>query len=153
VEHNPAVAAEWLILLSSLSAADENADTVNGDEKEGPIEQHLALLLLMEKNLKSVEVVNRLCCSTTIALPVDFLQSYITSCIAGCSDITDVYLQTRRVRLVCAFLLSLLRQPSAMISMKSYIVEIQTFCIEFARVKEASTLYRMLKSPTTEQLP
>lgn len=168
VEHNPSVAAEWLIILATQS--DDPYHRVNSENSavtsigstdvtavgEGPVGQHLVLLMMMEKNLKSIEVVNRLCSCSTISLPTVFLQSYITGCIESCSFISDVYLQTRRVRLICAFFMSLIRSPSTSTvrAMKSYNVEIQTFCIEFARVKEASTLYRMLKLPpsATESL-
>lgn len=154
VEHNPVVAAEWIVLLATLSDDAHHRDSSHRTDEnvgEGPIGQHLCLLLMMETNLKSVEVVSKICSHSEIVLPAVFLQTYITSCISGCSNIADVYLQTRRVRLICAFLLSLLRHPAAVETIQSSIVEIQTFCVEFARVKEASTLYRMLKSSTTER--
>lgn len=56
-----------------------------------------------------------------------------------------VYKQNRRVRLVCALLQSLVRNHIVG-SNEDVLMEVQTFCVEFARIKEASVLYRMLKA-------
>jgi hypothetical protein len=141
VEHNPLVANECLVRILQSAPEDEKND-------------YLSSLVGMDLSLHSMEVVNRLAVyraeavkghegdeATQGILHPEYIHLYIGSCIETCSNIQDKNKQNRLVRLVCIFIQSLLRNGI----LEEIYFEVHSFCVEFARIREANALFKTLK--------
>ena len=101
VEHNPLVAHECLLVILQSSP-----DPLKND--------YLSALVGMDMSLHTMEVVNRLAMHNVqgdqeAVLHPEYINLFISSCIASCENLQDRHAQNRLVRLVCVFIQSLLR--------------------------------------------
>jgi len=132
VDRNPSLALECLIRLAS----------------KHHINQYLTALVAMSMSFNSMDVVNRLIYS--IVPPPNFVQGYVIKCVRSCTLMkSDAEKQGQYVRRLCALLYQLIRGKK--FNVKPHFVELQAFCIEFAHVKEASTLHRLLKARDNDE--
>ncbi|KAI8829068.1 hypothetical protein BJ741DRAFT_669772 [Chytriomyces cf. hyalinus JEL632] len=129
VERNPNVAINVLKALLSLSAADE----------------FLNAMLGMSISIHCMDVVNKLASlmKPYNILGAEFMHLYIASICRKCDLSVDAENQARNVRLVCVFIQSLLR--NAVIAVEEFEVEMESFCIQYSRYKEASDLFQLLR--------
>lgn len=134
VEFNPMVTVEVLMIILQKEDIEE-------------IKKYLSQMTNIAVTLQSLEVVNRLV--TQVELPADFIPYYITRCTQTCENLEDRSQQGRLVRLVCVFLRALIN--NSLFDIKDMLIEVQAFCIEFSRIREAAGLFRLLKQMDNEK--
>ena len=130
VEHNPILAHDCLVRILEKKGGDNTTVELLSPN------DYLSALVTMDMSLHSMEVVNRL----APQLHPEFLHLFISNCIVSCENNPG----TRLIRLVCIFLQSLIRNN--LIPVKDVFYEVQAFCIEFSRIREAAALFKLLKS-------
>ena len=125
VENNPVVA---VVILQRLLLSNQSTKYFSS---------------LGKVTFHSMEVMSSLISGSDV--PKEITNMYIADCISHCQSVAlDKYLQNRLVRLLCVFFQKLVRTKHGQI--RDMVIEIQTFCIEFSRIKEAAALFRMLKA-------
>jgi len=132
VDKNPAITSD--IILHVHTVDQRLAD------------DYLSVLLQIDVTLHSMELVNRL--TSQCKLPSDFLRQYIHACLRTCQQMPDQYMRTRLVRLVCVFISSLLRNNivSGDVLGQGLLIELQSFALDYSKVKEATALYKLCKT-------
>eukprot|EP00985_Skeletonema_marinoi_P008841 scaffold4036_cov94-Skeletonema_marinoi.AAC.10 len=126
VENNPIIAIDCLLLI--LTCPEERIPTNDKNE-------YLSSLAGMDMSIHSMEVVNRLATHSTRAnnqvdveplLHPEYIHLYISTCISSCEG------------------MSLIR--NGIVTVEDLYVEVQSFCIEFSRIREAAALFQLLKN-------
>ncbi|KAF9924185.1 hypothetical protein FBU30_005803 [Linnemannia zychae] len=163
VDNNPTIAFNLLLYLIQLSSDMEGGDNVEGTSKlngtkpssnkggaknsvvaspePSIVDGYLDTMTRSKRlTLHSLEVVNRLTGATTLS--PRFLHEYIENAIRCCEQVEDKAGQARVVRMLCVFLQSLLRHGA--ITIAGYYHALQSFCVQFSRVKEVANLFQAL---------
>ncbi|KAF9104008.1 hypothetical protein BGX29_002584 [Mortierella sp. GBA35] len=163
VDNNPTIAFNLLLYLIQLSSDLEGGDggetgSKSNGAKSSPakgsaknstvaspepsmVDGYLDTMTRSKRlTLHSLEVVNRLTGATTLS--PRFLHGYIENAIRCCEQVEDKVGQARVVRMLCVFLQSLLR--NGVITIAGYYHALQSFCVQFSRVKEVANLFQSL---------
>ncbi|KAG0050478.1 hypothetical protein BGZ83_004719 [Gryganskiella cystojenkinii] len=158
VDNNPTVAFNLLLYLIQLSkelGMSGNETPANGGpgktgnknngstsySEPSMVDEYLDTMIHAKRlTLHSLEVVNRLTTATTVS--PRFLHGYIENAVRCCELVDDKVGQARVVRMLCVFLQSLLRNN--VITIPGYFHALQSFCVQFSRVKEVATLFQTL---------
>jgi len=142
IDRNPSIASDVMLMLLDPSRNNSSSSGFDSDSTAGSVfDDWLSVLLNIDVSLHTMEVVNRLVAGTT--LTPEFLRQYIIASLRTCQHTTDKYLQQRLVRLVCVFISSLLRNSVVNAEMlgDALLIELQSFALDFSKVKEATQLY------------
>ncbi|KAM3580769.1 CCR4-NOT transcription complex subunit 11 [Umbelopsis sp. WA50703] len=133
IEQNQAIAIEALNVLAETPEFSE----------------YLQTILTIEVTSSTMEVVHRLLIGNHRKhIPDEFMHIYLSNCIRSCEVIDDRSLQSRQVRLVSVFVQSLIRND--IINISDFLLEIQSFCIEFSRHRGATSLFQIVAEQTNK---
>lgn len=143
VENSPMIAGEVLLIFIKAAKTGQTYchERQTYSISKEMVNEYISRLHSMEMSVHSMEVINQL--SNKVELPPKFLSNYIRKSILSCENIKDVYVQNRLVRLLCVFIRYFILNNR--LNVQSICIELEAFCVQFARIREASTLYRMLR--------
>lgn len=130
VTHNPTIAIEFLLKMHEYNI--EN------------LPAHHSALANMDISLHSMEVVYKL--ATLRKLHSEYLHVFVMGLFSRCGSNSKKILGGREeklVRLVAIFLQNLIQND--IVHVEEF-VEIQSFCIEFSKVREVQMLFQLIKS-------
>lgn len=115
------------------------------------VPRFVSALQSAELSLNLLEVVNRLVRDDASRmhnlLPREFLHEFIDRIARQVELVQDRDIQVVKVRWVCVFISSLIRNSA--INLSDYLVQLQSFTVQFSRVKEANVLYQTLAANAT----
>ncbi|KAM3129926.1 hypothetical protein pb186bvf_017928 [Paramecium bursaria] len=114
------------------------------------IQDYFDLLVKNKINVNILEVVHKL--SQSIQLPQPFISFFVSKCLENCESKKDKDKNTqlqRQARIVSVFLKAIIK--SKILDPKSLFAEIQAFCIEYSKISEAQTLFKMIRDQVEEK--
>ncbi|CAG8765282.1 37495_t:CDS:2 [Gigaspora margarita] len=138
IENNSRVAIKVLLQLKSSPQIDQYLETLL--TIDDPERSQQSSMEPVNRMRSSMEVVNNLLLS--FPLTPEFLHSYLSNCVRACEGCQNRGIQERQVRLICVFLQSLIHKN--IIDVSRFFIEIQAFCLQFSRNREAASLFRFL---------
>ena len=128
-----------------------------------PTSPYLMHFLKSDVTFKTLEIICAIFSKSP--LPKDFLSQYVCYCTDSCLKTKEspiqvidsilclfvseflivlLYFQTRLARLICTFIQAIIRKnPSAL---NPVVVEIQSFCLSYPNLKEATAVYSSVKA-------
>ena len=133
VEHNPTMAIELLMKLA------------DNDESASAAAVYHSALVNMDITIHTMEVVYKL--ATNHQLNSEYLHVFVLGLFERCAK-TEGGHDRKLVRLVSVFLQNLIQ--NAIVNVEDF-VEVQAFCIENSRVREANTLFKLLKEKSSRR--
>ncbi|KAG0053151.1 hypothetical protein BGZ89_003004 [Linnemannia elongata] len=122
VDNNPTIAFNLLFYLIQLSSELEGGDSAEAAQKSNGVKSSSA-----KGSAKN----------NMVASPEPSMNA-----IRCCEQVEDKVGQARVVRMLCVFLQSLLRSEA--ITIPGYYHALQSFCVQFSRVKEVANLFQAL---------
>lgn len=133
VDNNPEIASSIMLHLVQSNCYSE----------------YLNALIQMEVSFKSMQVMSTLVAN--VDLPSEYIDTFTSHCIASCTSIEDKGKQTRLVRLVSVFLQNLIIANH--FKNEQILLELQSFCINFSKIKEAVALFKIVKEKMPKHTP
>ncbi|CAG8569855.1 1668_t:CDS:2 [Funneliformis caledonium] len=139
VENNPRIAVEALLQLKTSPQVYKQIKPPNRFLNmlvaiNDPERSQQSSMEPVSRMRSSMEVVNQL--TTSFPLLPEFLHKYLSNCVRACEESQNRNIQDRQVRL------SLIRNN--IIDVNRFFIEIQAFCLQFSRIREAAGLFRFL---------
>lgn len=151
VHNNPRIATQ--ALLVQRKSGNETQDDENGDSSALWDDYMGVLVDVRPVTVNSMEVVNGLLKER--CMDRHHLHAFIRNGIQSCENVPNDRSgerQSRLVRMVCVFVQALLRTKVLDISENGLdnglLIDLRPFCVQFAKIKEATLLYKLLDQST-----